>query len=54
MTKKLSSWTPNQPLVAIDMELIKMKLISVKGDKQNQCKYLSVKEYDQSFCDLFS
>ncbi len=49
MSKKYSSWTSNQLLASIDTELITMKLISVKGDKQNQCKYLSVEEYYQSF-----
>ncbi len=39
MSKKYSSWTSNQPVSSMKTDLTMMKLISVEGDEQDQCKY---------------
>ncbi len=53
MSKKCSLWAMNQPLSSIDTDLNTIKLTSMKDDKQNQCKYLSIDKNFSSFYDIY-
>jgi hypothetical protein len=39
MLKKYASWAINQPSPLMKTDLTMMKLITVKGDGHDQCKY---------------